>query len=299
LQPYRPHPGEMLFDLEADPFELNNLASSPQHQGALNKLRAALDDHLHQTRDLGLFPPSARQGGNLYAWTRDTNYPLNDLLDAAKLAATPTPQSALTLSRYLQSDKPEIRFWGASGLATLAVQTQVQTPSADLLNAVNDTDPYVAAEAAHALCYMGKSDIGAAALVETFVNGSKGAFSALETLALTPVGKEALRTHRAQLQQLAGLNADSPATEDEDAKGDGEGNEEGGNEWQARAILVNLGELPVKQLYSEAQQEKGRELNTQRKLLVPRPKPRAGGGQAATGDGGTKRQKRTKKQQAF
>ncbi|HSL86122.1 MAG TPA: sulfatase [Bacteroidales bacterium] len=54
----KPLPGEMLYDTEADPHEINNLAGSdrPEHIGALIRLRAALDTWIVETGDLGRFP---------------------------------------------------------------------------------------------------------------------------------------------------------------------------------------------------------------------------------------------------
>jgi arylsulfatase A-like enzyme len=289
MQPYRPHAGEMLFDLNADPFELNDLAAKPEHRDTLDKLRGVLDDHLRQTRDLGFFPPSTRQDGNLYAWTRGNNYPLNDLLEAARVAATATSKSASKLDGYLGSDRPEIRFWGASGWTTLAVGSPQQKPSPALLKAMQDSDLFVGAEAAHALCYLDGGEKGAAALIKAFANGSKAAYSALETLALTPVGKGLLQSHKAQLQALTRAEkafAPVPAEEENAGEGNageangGEGNEEGAAPWQARAILVNLGDLPVSKLYGLGAQRKGLAVNTNRKPLIPGPKGNGGAGGA-------------------
>ncbi|HEX3868969.1 MAG TPA: sulfatase [Pirellulales bacterium] len=44
-------PPEELYDLDADPFELHNLAASPSHVGELKRLRGALDDWMHRTGD--------------------------------------------------------------------------------------------------------------------------------------------------------------------------------------------------------------------------------------------------------
>jgi arylsulfatase A-like enzyme len=51
-------PDEELYDTEADPFEIHNLAAShePEHQAALGRLRAALDVWLTETGDLGQQP---------------------------------------------------------------------------------------------------------------------------------------------------------------------------------------------------------------------------------------------------
>jgi N-sulfoglucosamine sulfohydrolase len=51
-------PEEELYDLEADPHEVNNLAQSsqPEHVAKLNELRGALDQWLKDTNDLGAVP---------------------------------------------------------------------------------------------------------------------------------------------------------------------------------------------------------------------------------------------------
>ncbi len=51
-------PEEQLFDLEADPHEIRNLASSsdPVHAATLRRLRAALEDWIVRTDDQGRFP---------------------------------------------------------------------------------------------------------------------------------------------------------------------------------------------------------------------------------------------------
>jgi arylsulfatase A-like enzyme len=49
-------PPEELYDAEADPHEINNLASSPKHQKKLKEMRAALDRWMKETNDLGAIP---------------------------------------------------------------------------------------------------------------------------------------------------------------------------------------------------------------------------------------------------
>ena len=59
-------PAEELFDLDHDPYEINNLAASPQHAQVLQRLRAALEKWIEDTNDQGrqLEPPelAARKG---------------------------------------------------------------------------------------------------------------------------------------------------------------------------------------------------------------------------------------------
>ena len=49
-------PKEELYDTELDPHEINNLIASPDHTAKLTELRAALDDWLTKTGDLGAIP---------------------------------------------------------------------------------------------------------------------------------------------------------------------------------------------------------------------------------------------------
>jgi uncharacterized sulfatase len=49
-------PAEELYDLEADSFEIRNLASSPKHQIVLARMRRALEAWQKETGDLGLVP---------------------------------------------------------------------------------------------------------------------------------------------------------------------------------------------------------------------------------------------------
>jgi arylsulfatase A-like enzyme len=46
-------PKEELYDLQADPHEINNLAKSPDHEATLNRLRAALEIWIDDTNDQG------------------------------------------------------------------------------------------------------------------------------------------------------------------------------------------------------------------------------------------------------
>jgi len=49
-------PDEELYDIQNDPYEINNLAAEPSHQKTLNKMRAILDKWIKDTADSGQFP---------------------------------------------------------------------------------------------------------------------------------------------------------------------------------------------------------------------------------------------------
>ena len=49
-------PEEELYDIDADPWEIDNLASDPAHQEALERLRGELEVWIVHTNDQGRFP---------------------------------------------------------------------------------------------------------------------------------------------------------------------------------------------------------------------------------------------------
>lgn len=75
-------PGEELYDVQTDPHEIQNLASSPQHQATLIRLRSALEDWIAATHDQGatLEPPdlAARKGATKPGTNPQTGYTAED-----------------------------------------------------------------------------------------------------------------------------------------------------------------------------------------------------------------------------
>lgn len=53
IQRYRKHPEFQLFDLEKDPWELNNLAEHPESAAQLDRMKAAIEEWMEQQGDAG------------------------------------------------------------------------------------------------------------------------------------------------------------------------------------------------------------------------------------------------------
>jgi hypothetical protein len=49
-------PPEELYDLQADPFEIRNLATLPEHQETLKRLRGVLEKWIEESNDQGRIP---------------------------------------------------------------------------------------------------------------------------------------------------------------------------------------------------------------------------------------------------
>ncbi|MFM2167319.1 MAG: Choline-sulfatase, partial [Verrucomicrobiota bacterium] len=113
---WKPKPSEELYDLQNDPWETKNLVDSKAHAGDLERLRAAQDAWLLETRDLGLIPEAERLAVAKGAALADAfkDWPFHQILDAAKLAAN-RAEGVEKLAPLLKHENPAVRYWGAMG----------------------------------------------------------------------------------------------------------------------------------------------------------------------------------------
>ena len=242
LQPYQPKPAEMLFDVNADPWELNNLAGDPAYAKDLARFRTAVSEHVRESKDLGFVARGLRdKPGGLYAWLRETDFPLDELVAAAELASMPNADDMDRLIALLKNPHEEIRFWGAIGFCTLAARGDLDQVPAELLEAAESPTREIAAAAAAALCHAGPDDVGLPNLMELFEQNFNLAYSSLETLTWYPERKELLRPYVPKLVVWS--------------KPKGEIDRMSLTP-KARSLLVNLGELAPAELYTEAEREK-------------------------------------------
>lgn len=168
-------PAEELYDVEADPWETNNLADDPRYAEELARLRAAQRRWILQTRDLGFLPEAelrARFGDESpYEAVRcDPNaYPLERVLAVAELASRSDggPRDYEMLVEALGNEEPAIRCWGAIGLAICAAADDAAASQATvktLERALNDPHESVRLYAADALARTGQFDKAVPAL---------------------------------------------------------------------------------------------------------------------------------------
>ena len=257
-QPYLTKPAEMLFELNKDPFELKNLATNEAYGDILSKFRSAISQHVREIKDLGFIIISVREKSQaLYTWVRENQYPHEELITAAEIASEDNAQNFEKLLEYLQSDRAEFRFWGASGFAYLGSLQIVNDCPASLINALQDANSEVAATAAEAVCYLGRGDLGFPVLMTHLEQKMTPAYSSLETISLSEKYSQQMYPYLAQLAEFAKQPSDGTL------------NDRG---LAARSILVNLGKLPISQLYpEELTEKKGGRINQKSHELKPRP----------------------------
>jgi uncharacterized sulfatase len=154
-------PVEELYDTEADPHEVRNLADSPAHQDVLKRMRAAHHAWMKEIIDLGLLPEAdlrTRFGGRPeYEAVRTSPelYPFDRIAAAADLASRMDPAARPRLRELLKDTDPAVRYWACVGLG--ALPPGADRPVRDALRErLTDPAPTVRVAAADALCRHGE-----------------------------------------------------------------------------------------------------------------------------------------------
>lgn len=179
---------EELYDTKADPRQLRNLATSPEHTQTLKRMRSELRRWQLATRDAGfLTEPQmwARLSAQQTPWDiahDETQYPLDRLLDAAD--AVGDPGKVEEQRQWLRDANDGVRYWAAVGF-----QAREHLTEADhtvLLTAIRDSSPVVRIESAASLARHGDAEVAlpvlTAALADTTPEVVLHAARALELL---------------------------------------------------------------------------------------------------------------------
>ncbi len=207
-------PREELYDVEADPWNVKNLASLPEHQEVLQRMRRELLKWMLDSRDLGFLPEEevwsrlGEQGQQTPYQMRlsPAEYPLKRLLRvAAQVGAG--PKSLDGLLKALSQDEPGVRYWAAMAIGALGPKgSRAEKP---LIAALQDPSAAVRIEAAQALARIGHLDVALPVLVKELDSNSVDAvLHAARTIELLgPQAGEA-----ADAMRRAGQRAKGPGT---------------------------------------------------------------------------------------
>jgi uncharacterized sulfatase len=136
-------PIEELYDTEADPWEVNNLADDVKYHDVRHRLRGELYNWMLEIRDLGFMPePDMRtRFGDVAPYdavrARPASYPLKEMIDLANLATTarttaaevaPNVASVADIFETLLArgdTDPAMRYWAVVGLGDLDARQPV------------------------------------------------------------------------------------------------------------------------------------------------------------------------------
>ncbi len=171
---------EELFDTQADPRCLHNLATDPAQVERLAAMRGALRDWQTRVKDLAFLPESmqtrlASEHGSATAIPAALLAKLPDLADAPLQGKTALPK----LNAALDSSNAAERFWAVLGLGTIHDTDSIPA----LQKHLSDPDLTVATTAAWSLHRLGQTDT---ASLDALRRGLKNRspFAQLETLQL-------------------------------------------------------------------------------------------------------------------
>lgn len=171
-------PTEELYDVKADPWEIDNLADRPEHQETLRRLRTEHKRWRKDVIDLGFLPESelrTRFGDEppYDAVRRDPSlYPFDQIASTADLAVERDPQNLNALTQRAQDPDTAVRWWALEGFAMLGPAAAPALPT--IQKALVDPAPIVRVAAADALARLGRPTEAVTALIPILANDPNG-----------------------------------------------------------------------------------------------------------------------------
>jgi hypothetical protein len=157
-----PQPAEELFDLQADPWEIHNLAGDPAHAERLAMMRARLKAKMSDVKDTGIIPEPmfAALCPDLPVadFARSGDFDHAGVLELAFAASSGDPAELERMQAAMKSDDPVKRYWGLLGMR---VRGNAEG-AAVLLEDPHPANRIMAAEALHAA---GQAEVAAKALL--------------------------------------------------------------------------------------------------------------------------------------
>lgn len=199
---WQPKPSQEFYDIESDPYEINNLIDDPRYADEIAQLRETLRHDIVRTRDTGLIPEGMFDGlagdKTLYEYAQSDAYPIEKIVEIANLAVS---RDASVLSKLLAAcddPHPVIRYWGATGC--LILQEKASPAKEKLKALLNDDWDDVRVVAAEALGYLGEADL-AVRTMESIIDG-KETFASLAALNALDYMQQAGHVSVKRIQQI-------------------------------------------------------------------------------------------------
>lgn len=144
---FKPREAEMLFDVEADPYETKNLAHDPAYAEALNMTRERLINWEKQLPDLSFYPEFfliKNAFDNPVQFGQEHKAEIENYIDIANLSLLDFDEAKTRISESLNSEDPWSRYWGlitCSSFGTEAIEfspkvKQIATGDSENINRV-------------------------------------------------------------------------------------------------------------------------------------------------------------------
>ncbi len=155
---FEPKSVEALYDLDADPDEVANLADQPKYANQLSRMRARLSDRLKAMPDLSFIPEAllVTEMADPVGFGRRNQQRLSQLIDTANLALLPFEDAQPKLQRSLASEDPWIRYWALVTCSSFAAEASSLLPRIE--QRLVDSEPLVVARAVEFMAIVGGQD---------------------------------------------------------------------------------------------------------------------------------------------
>jgi arylsulfatase A-like enzyme len=165
-------PTEELYDLEADPDNVRNLATDASHRDTLEQMRGELTRRVVAYKDNGFIPEGSPLEG--YDACRATGaVPFEQVVALANTASERKAQNLPKLTAALDDPNEAMRWWATLGCVMLRAQAAPAEPA--LRRRLDDPSGAVQAAAAEALANLGHADLALPAL-ERWITNTSGTF---------------------------------------------------------------------------------------------------------------------------
>lgn len=189
---WREKPAEELYDVQADPHNVRNLANDPAHRETVKRLSGALSEWMLRSMDVGFVPEAMmveiQKKQPLYAYARSGDYPLKSIMHIASIASSKDPSVLREIERNLTADHPVIRYWAATGCTVLAKHAPARKA---LMKLLSDPEVSVRIASAEALYAQGVKEASIKTLHEAL--GSANIMARVQALnVLESMGEDAL-----------------------------------------------------------------------------------------------------------
>ncbi|MGJ8644695.1 MAG: sulfatase-like hydrolase/transferase [Luteolibacter sp.] len=160
-----PGTSEQLYDLSADPWEINNLAADPAHAEKLAALRGRLKSIMKEVMDTGLIPEpmfgKLSNASTIADYVQSEKFDVEKVIDLAFAATEGNPENLPRFMKVLTSNDPVVRYWAAVGIRLLGDKSAAEA----ITPLLKDPFPVIRTTAAETLVRVGKADIGSVALL--------------------------------------------------------------------------------------------------------------------------------------
>lgn len=171
-------PVEELYDVNADPHEIHNLAGNRAYAEVLQRMRAAHLGWVRETGDLGLIPEPiiaerANRLGSEYAIFQQTDAArYTAQISEIAVAASSGPEALEQLLQAADDPDSAVRYWAAVGMGNLGAAAK-EKGSAIATKMLGDTSSAVRTAASRALCRMGRPEQALPVLIQELTKGDQ------------------------------------------------------------------------------------------------------------------------------